>query len=412
MFQALLRRREARLFFIISILFFICIHSIDAFLAPMMINQGIEPQIMGIIMGASGLATLLIRFPLGIISDVVKSRRIFIQIGLLLPIIAWPIAWLEPNAITLYLAKAADGVTAATWVLYNILFMRYFGRNEAPAAVALLALAGPIGVFLGNSIGAVLIHYFANNIAFFVSCISALVALFLTTRIQDVHDPVQAPTLKACITGARQQLADRSVWLIGILATVVILVPFATRDTLTPVYAEQLGARAGILALLGNIHLLFYGLAIALCSSVFYQRLGLVKTAVLGIVLQVISTFGIPFTSNIYVIYLWQALAGFSFGMAFAAFMSLSVVNTSSDEQSTRMGLFQTIYSCGMFVGPVMMGVMMQHINLSSGYIFIAALSVVAAIATPLSARWVYARKTQTSAQLLKNGAYAAAPDQ
>ncbi len=38
MFQALLRRREARLFFIISILFFICIHSIDAFLAPMMIN--------------------------------------------------------------------------------------------------------------------------------------------------------------------------------------------------------------------------------------------------------------------------------------------------------------------------------------------------------------------------------------
>lgn len=412
MFQALLRRREARLFFIISILFFICIHSIDAFLAPMMINQGIEPQIMGIIMGASGLATLLIRFPLGIISDVVKSRRIFIQIGLLLPIIAWPIAWLEPNAITLYLAKAADGVTAATWVLYNILFMRYFGRNEAPAAVALLALAGPIGVFLGNFIGAVLIHYFANNIAFFVSCISALVALILTTRIQDVHDPVQAPTLKACITGARQQLADRSVWLIGILATAVILVPFATRDTLTPVYAEQLGARAGILALLGNIHLLFYGLAIALCSSVFYQRLGLVKTAALGIVLQVISTFGIPFTSNIYVIYLWQALAGFSFGMAFAAFMSLSVVNTSSDEQSTRMGLFQTIYSCGMFVGPVMMGVMMQHINLSSGYILIAALSVVAAIATPLSARWVYARKTQTSAQLLKNGAYAAAPDQ
>lgn len=42
MFQALLRRREARLFFIISILFFICIHSIDAFLAPMMINQALS----------------------------------------------------------------------------------------------------------------------------------------------------------------------------------------------------------------------------------------------------------------------------------------------------------------------------------------------------------------------------------
>ncbi|PLY47752.1 MFS transporter [Lelliottia sp. F153] len=409
MFRALLRRPEARLFFIISVLFYICIHSIDAFLAPMMINQGIEPQVMGIIMGASGLATLMIRFPLGIISDVVKSRKIFIQIALVLPIIAWPIAWLEPNAITLYLAKAADGVTAATWVLYNILFIRYFDRKEAPAAVALLALAGPIGVFLGNCIGGVLIHYFANNIAFFVSCVSALLALFLTTRIRDVHDPVQAPSLKACIAGAKLQLADRSVWLLGILATIVILVPFATRDTLTPIYAEQLGARAGILTLLSNIHLIFYALAIALCSSVFYQRLGLVKTAVLGILLQVISSFGIPFTSNLYLIYLLQALAGFSFGMAFAAFMSLSVVNTTSDEQSTRMGLFQTIYSCGMFAGPVIMGVMMQHINLSSGYLFIAGLSIIAAIATPLSVRWVYSRKTRQPVELSTNSSLASA---
>jgi MFS family permease len=407
-----LRRPEARLFFIISILFFICIHSIDAFLAPMMLEQGIEPQVMGIIMGASGLATLLIRFPLGIISDVVKSRKIFIQISLLLPIFTWPLAWLEPNAVTLYLAKAADGVTAATWVLYNILFIRYFDRKEAPAAVALLALAGPVGVFIGNCIGGLLIHYFENNIAFFLSCVSGLLALVLTTRIHDVHDAVQAPTLKACIAGARKQLSDRSVWLIGILATIVILVPFATRDTLTPIYAEQLGGRAGILSLLSNIHLIFYALAIALCSAVFYKRLGVMKTAVVGIALQVLSTLGIPFTDNWYLIYSLQALAGFSFGMAFAAFMSLSIVNTTPDEQSTRMGLFQTIYSLGMFIGPVIMGVMLQHINLPSGYLFIAALSVVAVVITPLSVRWVNNRQVKPDAELSPNGQLASARDQ
>ncbi|MEB7502525.1 MFS transporter [Leclercia pneumoniae] len=412
MFRALLRRPEARLFFIISILFFICIHSIDAFLAPMMLEQGIEPQVMGIIMGASGLATLLIRFPLGIISDVVKSRKIFIQISLLLPVFTWPLAWLEPNAVTLYLAKAADGVTAATWVLYNILFIRYFDRKEAPAAVALLALAGPVGVFIGNCIGGLLIHYFENNIAFFLSCVSGLLALILTTRIQDVHDAVQAPTLKACIAGARKQLSDRSVWLIGILATIVILVPFATRDTLTPIYAEQLGGRAGILSLLSNIHLIFYALAIALCSAVFYKRLGVMKTAVIGIVLQILSTLGIPFTDNWYLIYSLQALAGFSFGMAFAAFMSLSVVNTTPDEQSTRMGLFQTIYSLGMFIGPVIMGVMLQHINLASGYLVIAALSVVAVIITPLSVRWVNNRQLKPETEIAPNGQFASARDQ
>ncbi|MXP50161.1 MFS transporter [Pantoea sp. Eser] len=404
MFRALLRRLEARLFFIISILFFICIHSIDAFLAPMRLAQGIEPQVMGIIMGASGLATLLIRFPLGIISDVVKSRKIFIQITLLVPVFTWPLAWLEPNAVTLYLAKATDGVTAAAWVLYNILFIRYFDRKEAPAAVALLELAGPVGVFIGNCIGGLLIHYFDNNIAFLLSCVSGLLALILTTRISDAHDSVQAPTLKTCISGARKQLSDRSVWMIGILATIVILVPFATRDTLTPIYAEKLGARAGILSLLSNIHLIFYALAIALSSAVFYRRLGVMKTAVVGIILQVLSTLGIPFTDNMYLIYALQALAGFSFGMAFAAFMSLSVINTTPDEPSTRMGLFQTIYSLGMFIGPVMMGVMLQHVNLSSGYFLIAALSIIAVVITPLSVRWVNNRQVNRSSELSANG--------
>lgn len=114
MFRALFRRPEVSLFFTISVLFFICIHSIDAFLAPMLITEGMQPEVVGMIMGASGLATLLIRFPIGILSDVVRSRKIFIQFSLLLPLVTWPIAYFEPSAVTLYLAKAADGFTAAT----------------------------------------------------------------------------------------------------------------------------------------------------------------------------------------------------------------------------------------------------------------------------------------------------------
>jgi MFS family permease len=411
MFRALFGRSEVRLFFTISVLFFICIHSIDAFLAPMLISEGMQPEVVGMIMGASGLATLFVRFPIGILSDVVKSRKIFIQFSLLLPLITWPIAWFEPNATTLYLAKAADGFTAATWVLYNILFIRYFDRKDAPAAVALLALAGPLGVFLGNCIGGALIHFFDKNIGYFVSSVSALLALILTTRIKEIHNAAQAPTLAACIASAKRQLSDSSVWIIGLLATIVILVPFATRDTLTPIYAQQLGAKAGILTLLSNLHLIFYALAIAMCSSVFYKRLGLAKTAIIGIVLQLVSTVGVPFTGNIYLIYVLQSVGGFSFGMAFAVFMSLSVVNTVEDEQSTRMGLFQTIYSCGMFVGPVLMGLMLQHINLSSGYLFIGALCFIAAVLTPLAVRSVNQRQSHKYASKTNADNLSAAQD-
>ncbi|WP_277978272.1 MFS transporter [Pantoea endophytica] len=393
MFRALFSRPELLTFFTMSVLFFICIHGFDAFMAPYMVRLGIEPQTIGMIMGASGLASLCIRFPLSVISDVMKNRKVFMQFALLLPVIAWPLAWMFPAALTFWLAKLACGIAAASWVLYNIIFIRYFRRDDAPAAVALLALAGPIGVFISNAICGAVALWLGSTQAFFVPAIAGCLALLLSLRIREEEDSHKAPHLKACIDSAKRQLADRSIWFIGLLATVVILVPFATRDTLTPIYAQQLGAKAGTLAVLSNIHLLFYGVAVALCSSVFYQRLGLVNTALVGIGLQIISSIFVPLTSNMWLIYLWQGLAGFSFGMAFAVFMSLSVVNTSEHEQTTRMGLFQTIYSCGMFFGPVLMGVLLQHVNVYAGYWVIGGLCLIAGVLTPLAAKRVQQRQ-------------------
>lgn len=392
MFRALFSRPELLTFFTMSVLFFICIHGFDAFMAPYMVRLGIEPQTIGMIMGASGLASLCIRFPLSVISDVMKNRKVFMQFALLLPVIAWPLAWMFPAALTFWLAKLACGIAAASWVLYNIIFIRYFRRDEAPAAVALLALAGPIGVFISNAICGAVALWFGDTHAFFVPAAAGCLALLLSLRIREGEDIHRAPHLKACVESAKRQLGDSTIWFIGLLATVVILVPFATRDTLTPIYAQQLGAKAGTLAVLSNIHLLFYGIAVAMCSSVFYKRLGLVNTALVGIGLQIISSIFMPFTSNLWLIYLWQGLAGFSFGMAFAVFMSLSVVNTTENEQTTRMGLFQTIYSCGMFFGPVLMGVLLQHVNLSAGYWVIGGLCLIAGLLTPLAAKRVQMR--------------------
>ncbi|WP_312239918.1 MFS transporter [Pantoea sp.] len=384
------RRPEIRLFFVVSVLFYMSIQSIDAFLAPIMVGQSIEPQM---IMGTSGLATLFIRFPLGVISDVVKSRKKIIQISLLLPLITWPLAYLEPNAATLWLAKAADGFTAATWVLYNVLFIRYFRSDEAPAAVALLALAGPVGVFIGNTIAGLLIHYFAGNASYFLSSTAALLALLLTTRIKEESTRLQAPSLQASIAEARCQLVDSSIWLIGFLAIIVVLVPFATRDTLTPIYAKQLGAQSGILAMLSNLHLVCYAAGMAFCSSAVGKSTGLLKTAIVGMLLQAISSAAIPCTQNMAAIFFLQAVSGFSFGMAFATLISLSVLNTGENEQSARTGLFQTIYSCGMFAGPVIIGIVMQYGSLRFGYFITGAFSLGAILLTPLALRLVYQRQ-------------------
>ncbi|WP_435945728.1 MFS transporter [Dryocola sp. BD586] len=404
MFKQLFMRREVLLFFIMSLLFFICINGYDAFLASYMVKRDIPPEIVGLIMGATGLATVILRFPLSVVSGTLHNRKIFIQLSLLLPMVLWPIAFFHTTDATLYLAKTASGVASATWVLYNIMFIRYFSQNEAPSAVALLALASPVGVFLGNTLCGIIVQNLPPKLGFWIPSVAALMALVISLFLQEhVAKPARS-RLEDCFKSAWGQLSDRTIWMVGILSAFVLLVPFATRDTLTPIYLMKLGGSGITIAALSNTHLLFYALAVALCSTWFYARLGLVKTALIGSLLQAVAALGIPLTHSLMLIFAFQALAGFAFGMAFAVMMSLSVVNTVADEQTARMGLFQTIYSTGMFWGPVLMGVTMKYFSIQAGYTLIACLSCAAAILTGVAAKQVYNRKPREAVSVLKVG--------
>ncbi|QKJ88601.1 MFS transporter [Paramixta manurensis] len=392
MFKQLFTRKETCLFFIMSLLFFICINGYDAFLSSFMMKRNFDPEMIGLIMGATGLATVFLRFPLSVVSGVLHNRKFFMQISLILPMVLWPIAFFYTNDATLYIAKTASGIASATWVLYNIMFIRYFSAKEAPSAVAVLALASPVGVFIGNTICSFITQNLNPMFGFWVPAVAALLALAISLLLKESESHLEKPKLDTCLRSAWEQLTDKTIWFVGILCATVLIVPFATRDTLTPIYIVKLGGSSITIGMLSNLHLLFYALAVALCSSLFYPRLGMVKTAVVGSILQAIAALGVSMSESYPVIFFFQALAGFSFGMAFAVMMSLSVLNTSPEEQTARMGLFQTIYSTGMFWGPVLMGLMLKYFTIHAGYQLIAGLACIAAVLTALAAKLIQHR--------------------
>lgn len=162
-----LLRRDVLLFFIISLLFFISIHAFDPFLAPYIMSLNVEARVMGIIIGATGLASMLLRFPTGILSDRFRRRKRIIQIGLLFTLIAWPVVYLWPTPETLFIAKLADGVTSATWVVYNVMFVAYFPPLEAAAAIAMLSVTSPVGTFYRDFGGGIYCPSFRCRIELF-----------------------------------------------------------------------------------------------------------------------------------------------------------------------------------------------------------------------------------------------------
>ncbi|MCM3673889.1 MFS transporter [Peribacillus simplex] len=75
-----------------------------------------------------------------------------------------------------------------------------------------------------------------------------------------------------------------------------------------------------------------------------------------------------------------QAFQGFGYGLIFTAVTSWAVENIPEVKQSTRMGLFQSLYSAGMFLGPVLIGILIEVFSRSTGYLIMGALSIASTI--------------------------------
>lgn len=384
-------RRDVLLFFVISLLFFVSIHAFDPFLAPYITSLNVEARTMGVIIGATGLASMLLRFPTGILSDKFHNRKRIIQIGLLFTILSWPVVFMHPTPETLFIAKLADGVTSATWVIYNVMFVAFFPPLEAAAAIALLSVTSPVGTFIGITLAGFMARHFGPQSSFLVASMAATLALILTFFIRE-RRPARARE-EAAHSAVRSQLTDKSVWYLGGLCAVVMMVPFATRDTLTPLLAEGFGMASASLATLSSIHLLFYALSTALCAPLFYRRLGLAKTAMIGGLLQGVIAMAMPYSPNIWVLYGLQALAGVGFGMILTVLNSLIVTHTPVWQQSTRVGLYQSVYSAGIFFGPVMVGYIKYYFAIKQGFLVVGIISIISILLIQHIIRMVEARR-------------------
>lgn len=372
-------RSEVVLFFIMSLLFFVSISAFDPFISVYAKEIGISPAAIGGIVGITGIAALLTRLPIGILSDLFLKRRLFIQLGLIITIICWTIAFISPNSTTLYIGKISDGLTGSTWVIYNVMFVAYFGRKEAAKAVAILAVASPASGLLATTVGGLVSNNFGYKYSFLVAVGAAVLALVLSFFLKEVKHKESNTKYDLKIIG--EQISDKKLWSIGILAVGAMMVSFGN-NTFIPLVAVDLGANPLVISALSIVNGILSGFAAALCAPFFYKKLGIVNTAFWGAVLLGIASIMVPYAPNLTALLILQGLVGFAMGMNFTVLTSLSIDNVEEIKQSTRLGLFQSIYSGGMFLGPVLMGILTDSFSRSMSFFVIGLIAFVGAVLT------------------------------
>jgi MFS family permease len=212
--------------------------------------------------------------------------------------------------------------------------------------------------------------------AFILGAVIGLVglvgSLFLVEHIEE-----GAP--KITLSGVAGVASDRILLLVSLLAILSQVLTFATVFGFTPVYATELGAGKWEMSLLTCISSLPVAVASLYGGRKWAARYGEKRVAVWGFILTGVFTLTIPFTDQLWILMLTQAVAGFGRGLSFTVLMSLSIKHMSRDTRATAMGFFQAIYGLGMFIGPVFMGILGDWLSLSQGFLVLGIIGCITA---------------------------------
>jgi len=367
------------LLFVVTAIFWFALYTYVPYVSPYGEYLGADLRLIGLIIGSYGFTQMLIRFPLGIISDWLGKRKIFVISGLFFAAISGVIIFFFPHPMILLATRSGGGVAAASWVVFAILGASYYKPDEAVKSVGFLNSANSLGRILAFFVGGVAAQWLGVPYAFFIGGIAGSVGLCVRffiietkpqaiTTINTECETVQAnktPTVKELLL----VVADKQLLTAALLAIICMYISFSTAFGFTPLLAEELGAGGFQLGMLGIAAALPGLLVSPLAGTVLSKKLGMRCTIAMGFVIAAIGCALLIVTNSIVQLYVIQIVISTGTAMAYTLLMGLSIKDIPSQSRATAMGFFQAVYGLGMFVGPFVTGMVAHSAGLSIAFI-------------------------------------------
>lgn len=339
-------------------------------------SLGASHKMIGLILGSYGFTQMIIRIPLGIYSDAIGRRKIFILLGIAIAVTSALGMALLPTPGALLFFRGLTGVAAAAWVTFTVLFSSYFAAEEAPKALGYINSFNALGQMLAMLLGGILARRLGSRAPFLLAAAVGTFGFILGLGI--VEKPVKRETLE--LSSLLEIGREKGLLFASGLAILIQVLTFATVYGFTPVAAQKLGAdefQRGLLTTLSTMPTIF---ASAMSGSVFAKKFGEKKILVVGFATISLSCAIIPMIHSLKVLYLTQMIGGFARGVIFPLLMGLSIKTVDIERRATAMGFFQAVYGLGMFLGPVLVGFISDMVGLSWGFWIVSILGVTGSI--------------------------------
>lgn len=368
------KRNENRLFSAVF-LFWFSVYTYPSFLTSYAVNTLHATNVLaGMIVGSYGLTQMILRIPLGILSDVLKRRKPFVMMGFGLSIVASGGLALvdilagreivpEGLALAALFCRGVSGMTAAAWVNLSVLYSsNYHGEDLAPAMSRLIVPQCGSQI-IAMLLGAQLAGRLGELYAFLLATAAGVVGLLVMARIQETRPTGEPMTIRALAVVIRnRQLVQGTV-----LATVYQLVVWATAQGFVQNWARDvIGMTTAQLGFLSVANLLPNTILSRFSGTVFAPRFGRKTVLGAGFGFLAAACCFYPQTDSMCSLMGAQALLGCGVGLIMPLTMASAIETVPENRRGAAMGIYQAIYGLGMFAGPVIAGWVIEGFSKAS----------------------------------------------
>lgn len=314
---------------------------------------------VGIILSMYGLWQALVRVPVGVCTDWLGWRKPFILTGLALTGIGAWVLGTSDTASGLILGRAITGVAAGAWVPLVVAFSSLFPAQDSVRAAGFLILFQASGRIVASTANGPLNNLGGYRLAFYVAGGISLVSLLVASAIREPRRPALHPSVSLIGT----LFIRRDVLLPSLLAALSQAVTWGVSLSFIPIVTKQLGGTDNTQSYLAALAVIMLAIG-SLVVNRLAKSIGPRRTVVLSFVLFFIGSMLAALAGSVGTLIASQTCLGLALGFSYPTLMGLSIRMVVENERTIAMGLHQTMYAMGMFIGPALSGIVAQVIGI------------------------------------------------
>ncbi|ASA26306.1 MFS transporter [Paenibacillus donghaensis] len=360
-------------------------------------SLGANPTQIGLLFGSYGLALLLASPLFGMLSDRIgrKGPLLWGLLGLAATTLLFLLA---DSFWPLVAARALQGVSAAaTWTAGLALIADLYPAAERGKAMGLALSGQAAGTLLGPAAGGWLYQWGGYAAPFiFVAGLTLADAVLRIVLLRKVPDVVQTePHRLGGILRSRSLLLVFGVVILG------SSIPAVLEPTLPLRLKEVFGLSPGGIGLLFMIPTAAYGLIAPFAGSLS-GKIGNFPLIRVGLAITAVALPLNALGASLWLQALTLAMLGIGMGTILSP--SLPELALAAEQSGVRsygvvFSVYNTAYSAGMMVGPLMAGLLTDYFGIQSAYIAVGIILLAYLLLTVLQASGTRAAKSAREAE-------------